>query len=87
MNIELGIEFSDSNIAWVLNLFKGNIEWKVKRALEDTVCGELIRALSEGTSRVILDYPTTTPIGDVVYFDASGSWWEDNQSLGRIFYN
>ena len=26
VNIEL--EFSDSNIAWVLNLFKGNIEWK-----------------------------------------------------------
>ena len=69
VNIEL--EFSDSSIAWVLNLFKGSIEWKVKRALEDTVCGELIRALSEGTSRVILDYPTTTPIGDVVYFDAS----------------
>ena len=71
VEVSMLLEFFDSNIAWLLNLFKGKIERKAKRALEDMTCEELIRAFDEETSRILLDYPTVTHIGDVIYFDAS----------------
>ena len=71
VEVSIQLEFDDSNIAWVLNLFKGHIEWKVRRALEDTTCEELIKSFNEETSRILLNYPTITHIGDVIYFDAS----------------